>query len=352
MNTQKKIKQKRWHERRSKKIQKKWYGKNKRIRSYATENNLKVSIKYNSEHQVVAETPENFSFLQNPEETIEYFDDLISIIQQKKFGQKFYLNSINIKNVTADALIYMIAIVYNIKMNKALKYEFTGNVPVNKAARKVFENSGYLNYFKTNSLVMPKGNEYVRIICGKNVDNNVAQIICDFAIERLGITRLDTKVLYATLIELMSNTAKHAYQQEKTMMVPCWYLYAMCADNRVLIAFIDIGEGIPNTIKKKWTEKINPFIKDADLLKVAFTESGRSETGLEYRGRGLPDLLNHVRLKNLRDFFVMSGHGSCTYDLNDDKLMLKEYERSTHGTIYSFCLYGGYANNVEIEYSK
>ena len=281
--------------------------------------------------------PVIFSFSKNPEETISFLNKLIGRIEKKIFKQKFFINASKVQEVTTDALIYIIAVIYNIKANRALQYSFEGNLPLAKAAREVFINSGYLNFFKIKKLKMPDSSEYVQILSGKNVDNSVAAGVCDFVNKKYNSDIKFTKVLYATLIELMSNTAKHAYN-EHCKMVRCWYIYAIFDYNKVKISFVDTGEGIPNTVKKKIMEKVNPWVPDSKLIYSALTEAGRSETGLSHRGRGLPQICKYVMNHQLKDFYVISGGGACKYNNEAEELEQISYTESTFGTIFQFSI--------------
>lgn len=337
MGKKRRYKRKKWHEQRCRKLQKKWYGRNERIRSLHVSKTDAPIVSYNKNHQLIAEMPSDFSFIHNTEETIAYFDSLISIIMKRIFRQKFFIDAKNVKGVTTEALIYMIAIIYNIKANKPLQYEFEGNLPITKSAKETFQKSGYLNYFKMKKLKMPDSSSRVQIVSGKNVEPETAKKICDFVIAKLGVARSQVNVLYATLIELMSNTAKHAYRDTKGGMIARWYLHALYDDNKISISFVDTGEGIPGTLKKKFFEKVFS-IQDSKLIQLSLMERGRSETGLPNRGRGLPNLFMHVEKKDISEFYVLSGCGSCIYDEESDKLILQEYNQRIYGTIFNFSI--------------
>ncbi|MED9967337.1 MAG: hypothetical protein UFJ18_11180 [Blautia sp.] len=337
MRKNRKLKKKRWLEKRAIKIKNKWYYKKKKYH-VNTCLDLEEGEKLNRDHAYLARLPEIFSFVKNPKETISFLNKLVRRIEKKMLGQKFFIDASGVQEVTVDALIYIIAVIYNIKANRALKYSFEGNLPMAKAAREVFERSGYLNYFKMKRLKMPDCSKYVQIVSGRNVENSVAAKICDFVNEKYGSDRQFTKILYSTLIELMSNTAKHAYN-EYCKMARYWYLYAIYDNNKINIAFIDTGEGIPNTVKKKFIEKINPTVEDSSLIYAALTESGRSETGLSYRGRGLPQICKHVMDKEMKDFFVISGSGSCRYNEETQNLERITYNESIFGTIFRFSIW-------------
>lgn len=337
--SRKQIYRKKWNDKRSRKLRDKWYGREQRCRKRTHIEFGQVGY-YKDRKRYVAEVPYNFSFLDNPEITIKFFNSLIYAIEKKILRQQFYIDAKRTTKVTVEALIYIIAVVYNIKANRTLKYSFEGNLPLDKNAREVFEQSGYLNFFKIKKLVMPESNSYMQIMSGEVVENEKAKQICDFVNEKLGTKIGFTKPLYAILVELMSNTAKHAYN-EKKKMIPCWYLYAIFDKDKVKIAFVDTGEGIPNTVKRKFTELFFRQPSDSELIYSAFTEKGRSETKLRNRGHGLPEICRQVLDRQILDFCVISGSGSCKYDENKKALERIDFEESTFGTIFSFSIMKG-----------
>lgn len=330
-----KIFKKRWLERRAIKIKNKWYSKKKQ---YCLKLYLEKGDAINEQHEYLADIPEIFSFKNNPEETIVFLNKLIKRIEKKILRQKFFINAYKVKEVTTEALIYIIAVIYNIKANRPLQYSFRGNLPLARKPKEVFEKSGYLNFFRIRRLMMPDCVEYVQIKSGKDVDTNMAAEICDFVNNKLGTDNSFTKILYSTLIELMSNTAKHAYN-EHNKMARCWYIYAICDDDKVSISFVDTGDGIPKTVKRKFLEKVSLAVTDSDLIYSAFTEKGRSETGLPNRGRGLPQINKYVGEQKLKDFFIVSGAGGCRYNKASGFLEKSNYCEAIFGTIFQFSIY-------------
>ena len=135
----------------------------------------------------------------------------------------------------------------------------------------------------------------------------------------------------------MSNTVHHAYD-EKGLMAPCWYLYAINKGKSILFAFIDTGNGIPSTVKRKWIEKLPLAISDSELIYSAFLGESRTETGLYNRGHGLPALYEKVKSGRLKNFYVLSGSGSCrSFETENDIIFIKEnYKQKIFGTIVKF----------------
>ena len=329
-----KKKRKKWLDNRSKRIQR---NKNKRIHSGSGKQGQKKN-NYQGKETYTAKAPEIFSFIENTEETIEYFVDIINQVKKGVYKQRFYINASDVSHVTTDALVYILAILYSIKHNISMRYEFKGTLPQNENAKKVFLESGFLNYVSTRRIIHPtKTDDKIQIITGKNTNSAVAKNICDFVSSRFNKNYKFTIDLYKTLIELMSNTVHHAYD-EKGLMAPCWYLYAINKGKSILFAFIDTGNGIPSTVKRKWIEKLPLAISDSELIYSAFLGESRTETGLYNRGHGLPALYEKVKSGRLKNFYVLSGSGSCrSFETENDIIFIKEnYKQKIFGTIVKF----------------
>lgn len=327
-----KIKKKRWFDRRSRRIQK---NRNKRRRLREKKKSKKF-LDYGKKIYT-AKAPEKFSFVNNTEETIGYFVNIIKEVKKKKYKQVFQFDVSEVLEVTTDAIVYILAMLYNLKHNIVMQYEFKGNFPKAEKAKKVFLESGFINYVQTKKIIMPKTDNKTQIITGKNTDSIVARNMCDFVNERFKKDFKFTIDLYKTLIELMSNTVHHAYD-DNDLMVPCWYLYAIDQGESILFTFIDTGSGIPNTVKRKWLEKIPFLISDSELILSAFLGEARTETGMYNRGHGLPALYEKVKSGKLQNFYVLSGSGSCRSVKigNEIELIKEEYKQKIFGTIVKF----------------
>ena len=136
----------------------------------------------------------------------------------------------------------------------------------------------------------------------------------------------------------MSNTVHHAYNCNG-IMVPYWYLYSIDKGDSIQFTFIDTGEGIPNTVKKKILERL-PFgkVDDSTLIHSAFLGESRTETGLYNRGHGLPALYEKVKAGKLKEFFVLSGCGCCKSVIIDGEIELQklDFQKEIIGTIFQF----------------
>lgn len=328
-----KIKRKRWLDRRSVILGKKKTKRNKVGFSYKKVGNTNKAA---NKRTYIATAPSIFSFIENTEETNQFFLNIVQEMKKKIYNQLFFIDSSKVNTVTTDALIYILALLYNIKLNQILKYSFKGNLPANKQAEKVYIDSGFVNYVRMKRAVMPQTDDKIQIITGSLADTSVAAKMCDFVNARFGTNPFFTKGLYPTLVELMSNTVSHAYNG-KGIMVPHWFLYAVDKGDVIQFTFIDTGEGIPNTVRKKMLERIMGTT-DSDLIYSAFMGDSRTETKLPNRGHGLPDLYQKVVCGSLQNFHVFSGKGCCKSAVRDEQICLEkiEYKQEIIGTIFQF----------------
>lgn len=331
------VKKKRWLDKRSRKLQNR---KRRKRNSIGRSIYYKPKKVLESEGNIfVAKAPKVFSFIENPEETIEFFDDIITEIEGKSYEKLFYIDSSDVIKVSADALIYLIAILNNLKLRWVKKYSFKGNLPVNREAEAFYAESGFLNYVKSKRTAMPKGDDKVEIISDNTVNTELAKRMCDFVCRRFGKDKKFTINLYKTLIELMSNTIQHAYNNN-SIMAACWYLFAKHEGNTIQITFTDTGEGIPGTVRKKWYEFLPKAITDSELIYSAFKGESRTETKKANRGHGLPDLYKKAIKHELNDFHVFSGASCCKFvEVNGEQHFQRiDYTRKVIGTMYQFII--------------
>lgn len=338
-----KVLRKRWNDKRSTRI-----GKKKQMPKRGHFHNGSSGIGLESiantkyyENKTIKTVPENFSFLTNPEETIDFFAGIIEEIQKRKFREEFFFDSSNVKNVSVDALIYLIAIMQNIKVNREMQYTFKGNLPECEDAKKIYRESGFMDYVKSKAKRLPNNTEKMKIISGEKNESVNAGDMCKFVMEKLNKGKKDIQALQKTFIELMSNVVLHAYKDDG-LMFPQWYMYAEHFENKVRFIFVDTGLGIPKTVRKNFWEKVRIIFKadpkDGDLIYSAFRGDFRTETSEDHRGNGLPGLLEFIMTDKFSDFYVLSGGGNCILknDTIGKRLTKCTYQNKIYGTIYIF----------------
>jgi len=289
-----------------------------------------------SNRQKKFEAPTNFSFIENPEKTIEFFDSILKYLSIKRKKKKdIFFDISNMQNMTIDALMYLIAIINNIKENYKLKYEFSGNFPKNEQVMKLLKESGFLRYVEPNkSITNIETNENIQIKHGYNSNTIIVKTIIDFLSEKSSLRFKKFSELYEIFIELMSNTYHHAYNN-KSILSKVWYLFVEKDNNIIKISFLDVGEGITLTIRKNFTEKIN-FLgirTDSMYLMSALKGQFRSRTNQKFRNKGLPTVYEYAKKQEVEKLEIISGKGIYKRDDNGKDVM-KDTESSLQGTLY------------------
>ncbi len=288
--------------------------------------------------------PENFSLTDNPDDTIQYFSTIIEGIKTKPFRFGFRINSAHVKNVTVDALIYLIAIMENMKRNKVQQFAFYGNLPDDKQARRVYNTCGFIDYVmaKDKSKVLYGVNAHIK--SGTKNIPDIAKDVTDMVTEKLGIERKHLLFISKIIGELMSNVYHHAYPETmESEMNSRWYLYSECVGDSVKIIFADTGKGIPGTVRRRFSETLKQLLGrmgDEELLYGAFVPDtyARTETGQAFRGNGLPTMRTVVASSPIRDFWVFSGTGSIHMRGRQDGGTLSKHRlgHKIYGTIVAF----------------
>ena len=320
-----KVKQKIWRDNRARRILKKSSKKrmSRRVRKQRYTRGKKPFI---------ATAPENFSLLMNPEDTIAYFNDVVSEIHKKRYGENFYFNLAKVKHLTPEAIMFVLAILKNVKCKSLYKYRFEGNAPIEKSAGQLMGETGFYDYVNSYQKTLEVSNKKVKITSGSSTDPDTARQVCDFINSLCRTDRISTQNIYKTLIELMENTIHHAYDNGKIFSANSWYVFAESLESSVRIIFLDTGAGIPNTVRKKFREYFPLFRKDSHLMQSTFKGDFRTETGEKNRGKGLPGIYNLCKDRVFLSMHVFSGSGCFT--INQEQEKIEEYSNELFGTLF------------------
>ena len=292
-------------------------------------------------HYTLLTLPEHFSLTNNTEATMSFIMNLYKKIDTAGRGIHIFIDSRNVKSVTVEALIYLIASIQNNYTCSAKKIICTGNYPKEKEARKIYLDSGFNDYVRSRVKSLPHSNEKMEIKSGLQTIPLIAKQCCIFTRK----TKEQTKTLYTTFIELMSNAFFHAYNQE-IRSNNRWYVYAERRNNCTHFIFVDTGPGIPKTVRKNFPEKIRQLfgdltgfaINDAQLIHSAFSGDFRTSTEQDNRGNGLVTIKNIMSQAPFSNFEVISGHGR--YSISDEAI---NYKNQIYGTLFTFEVKEGFA---------
>lgn len=300
----------------------------------------------------VVKAPFNFSLINNPKETIEYFNRIIHYVLSIKDFIRIHLDLSEVKETTIDAIMYMIAVSRNI--DNGFKPRFSIYLPKDKDLKEFILSSGIADYFNANELKINLNNDYFSIKMGDNTNVQIAKDLCDFTNNHLNTQMIFTQFLYDMLIEMMTNTGQHAYNKGERIKNQ-WFIFAENSGSCIRYTFIDTGEGIPKTMSKymikiseneiekdghlkaildSFTEENN---LDGNLIITGLTKGGfRTRTNKSYRGKGLPEIYNHFKDdKKTSSLKIISGACLCEFDeKNREKAIITNLNDKFVGTLF------------------
>lgn len=150
--------------------------------------------------------------------------------------------------------------------------------------------------------------------------------------------------LYDSMSEAVTNSIHHAYERDKEtndLTQKRWWMFAQHKDDRLTVVILDLGIGIPDSLRQKPELKeyiMGPYNRvrkrrDTALIEVA-VHSGRTRTRLAHRGKGLPDMLGFVKTCDIGWFRILSQSGAFSYDAKYDlEQGSKDFKHPIPGTL-------------------
>ena len=270
------------------------------------------SLSFTGKPAHILKAPSRLSISQNTVATLVYFSSVINMISSCKVRDVLFFDLSEVDFITPDAIMYLIALIKNTRRIRSLHISCRGSLPRSNTAREVVEQSGFSSFMYSQDFgKVERDKSYMKISTGKEANSELAGNFCDFVQKSCGITIQETKRLYPTIIELMTNTHQHAYRDEQTIMMSNWYIFAQDLSRSIHFVFLDTGAGIPRTVAKKFTERIKDLMlsNDAMYLESALRGMFRSETKQEHRGKGLPGIYEDACNGEISNLCIISGHG-------------------------------------------
>lgn len=286
--------------------------------------------------RVELEAPENFSLINNIDETLSFFEAINHFIEK---GKPVFLDISNIKTISCDAILYTLSrLDYNYKSHNGAK--ISGNVPKDNKCREILQKSGFLDFVNSKQTTIKNDPNIYSVQSGNHVIGEKAKDVRKFTEKKLKI-KDDDKIIYPILIECMANTKNHAYKNDS--LHDSWWLMASYDDEKkcVRFTFLDNGLGIPYTVRKKFGEQIREKISnlsgisalnDFMLIESALKGELRTRTKKRYRGKGLPKIKSTSDQSLIDDLTIISRKGFY----NSNSKSSKQLNNIFYGTLLSW----------------
>lgn len=265
------------------------------------------------------EVPENFSFIDNTNEILDYFINCKSLLHKK---EKIQCDLSNVTNLSSDA-IALLAACANDKSFLGTKGSIRGNAPTNPDLLKLFIESGFYNHVKSKKRLKNAHKRDTNLFHQESnyqVQSDIAKKACILGTEHVFGCSEPFPSLYEMLIESMSNTNNHASDNIETNQFK-WWLYTYNAPNgHTMYTFIDLGVGIFDSIPVQRFKKIKKAIgleHNKDLVEDLLNGKikSREKVDNKIRGKGIPQIAVNSTSQCFVRAYIIS---------NDVKINLKD----------------------------
>ncbi len=260
--------------------------------------------KYRTEETLVA--PENFSFIENTNEVLKYFNNAFDLVKKKS---KIYYDVSAIKNLTPDT-ITLLSAHFGDKLCR--KYGFGGNAPNNHRLQKIFTESGLYDHVNSISKknVSPKNRLW------KHSSNNEvkgrmageAKELCKKSLSDECFKNVSDH-LYNLIVEAMSNTIHHA--EPNKQFIANWWLFGYIDENITKYCFIDLGVGIFKSANfNKFRKAFSHIYKGNQHLVEPFLNGdiiSSRKLDNEISGKGVKQIVNCATIPEFKTLYIITN---------------------------------------------
>jgi hypothetical protein len=273
------------------------------------------------------DVPSDFSMQGNRDGVLKFINTL-KLIPKGKY-RFILLNFQKVIDISHGAITILLSTIGWLKDNKI---PVAGNYPNNVYAKKQFQASGFLEFFKTLGRRDYERGKNTIVARGETKSNSelTAKLIRESTETIWGFNDKNKKV-QGMLIELMANTVNHAYIDKAQKG---WYfaLDHLTDLQKVKFCFVDNGSGILSTLERKLPEKVLSALggKSSETLKRAYLGDFGSRTKLSNRGRGLKAIKKVAETGYIKSLKVITNDKLYDFETNNIEQLPEKFD----GTFY------------------
>lgn len=284
-------------------------------------------------------SPENLSFIDNTEECLTFINKIRDeSCAFESFKGKFIQISLQNVKLFDVAIIYILTAIFDELSYK--KISLRGKLPADENVKKLFIDSGFLNYmtdikgrkykFSSNSelMVFEKGHDKLSDKDNVRLGNKIKKVMKYLTSKERHYPPLKTIIL-----EMCGNSIEHA-----DTITNYWILGLAYKNDRVIFTAIDLGKGILETLRKKLGVSFIDFVtrqNELDVLKGAFVKKYGSKTGEENRNKGLPSIKEIFDENKISNLIVVTNNVILQYNQMGKSRVLDE-NKNFNGTFYQW----------------
>ena len=287
--------------------------------------------------------PEIFSISINSDrQELVHFIDRIATAMSR--GRNVRLNFEKTKSLKPCGTLYFVSMVDDL-LNE-FGSSITAKYPPDDVVEQLFQHIGLLEKFGLSPRKKVTADNVVNWHFAKGTDATMDVFSSLLTAHQQSMGGEITKSeLYDCLSEAVTNTKAHAYLNISNAPT-AWWMFSQAVNGRLTVAISDLGIGISKSLLQKpelsdYIRKVRRLMSksdlDKDLIKIAVS-SDRTKTGLPYRGKGLPQMLDFIKKGADGAFRVQSSFGVFQHDAKISKTETATLKKAIRGTLIEWTL--------------
>ncbi|MGJ8674039.1 ATP-binding protein [Rubritalea sp.] len=272
-------------------------------------------------------------------ENLSEIQNLFNVLEVEIFvgrAEIVIIDHQHIERATPEAVLLLISQLVTMRhFAKKTRFSPSGRAK-SEEVEDLLGGLGYNDYFSRSPSSIAKRKSllhndriYIRHRFGESVDTQIAAEFVEEFAEALnfGVQRSDR--LKSSLGECIMNAINHAYplESQRRWIEKRWWIlgYTEKESGKAYFVFLDRGVGMPATIKPKLHEwGIHLFKPLPTELVIKAFEKSRSQTKLDYRGRGLPLLKHYAEESHNGRLFVQTDRVRVIFEKKNQPQVLPE----------------------------
>lgn len=288
--------------------------------------------------------PKDFRFIENTDECAKFFKLLRSNgnISERNYERFKTVRLTEVGLIDFPAVHTLTAICKELKCSHINVY---GNLPHNDFCRKFMIDSGFLdnkydrqgNLFRissqteTMSFEMGQGSKLQtkHIINLLNISTNISKHLSN-------VSNDYPRRLMPILKEICGNSIDWSESYKKQ-----WFFAARFDEQKVVVAVIDLGQGILMSLERKFVSRVADFFqgkKPLDILEGAFKQKYGSKSREVNRNKGLPSIRFAHEHSHINDLVVITNNVILSFGSPTKSHTFATSKSAFNGTIYCFTI--------------
>jgi hypothetical protein len=264
--------------------------------------------------------PENFSFINNPEAVIEFFDKVRETTQR---GRNVFLDLSSITSFSPETVAVVLSKMADPRFTSNMIA--TGNAPSDSRLKDIFVQSGFYEYVQSGAKPPNKGLAMIHRQDSRHVEAMKAEELIYFATEKLYNQRRRLKGMQRVLLEAMLNTIGHASTHPGSPEKWWAMVYYDPDHKRAHFSFVDSGVGIFESIEvQSFKTRFQRFVgnkTNAALLKDILNGAIVSRTRDPRRGNGLPAINRALKRGQIENLIIVANDAYGRIASNDYRVL-------------------------------